>query len=61
VDQILIRGVSGVFSEYGDSGAIVVEVDSGRATGLLIGGSTEYSVANHLDDVLTELDVRLVI
>jgi len=61
VDQILIRGVSGVFSEYGDSGAIVVEVDSGRATGLLIGGSTEYSVANHLDDVLTELGVSLVI
>lgn len=61
VDQILIRGVSGVFSEYGDSGAIVVDVDSGRATGLLIGGSPEYSIANHLDDVLTELGVSLVI
>ena len=61
VDQILIRGVSGVFSADGDSGAIVVEVDSGAALGLLIGGSPEYSIANHLADVLTELGVSLVI
>jgi hypothetical protein len=61
MDQILIRGESGPFSEYGDSGAVVVEMDSGQATGLLIGGSTEYSVVNHLDDVLTQLDVHLVI
>jgi len=61
VDQILIRGVSGVFSADGDSGAIVVEVDSGAALGLLIGGSPEYSSANHLADVLTELGVSLVI
>jgi hypothetical protein len=60
-DQILIRGLSGVFSQYGDSGAVVVEMDSGRATGLLIGGSPEYSIANHLGNVLTELGVNLVI
>ena len=36
VDQILIRGASGVFSADGDSGALVVGVDSGQAIGLLI-------------------------
>jgi len=61
VDQVLIRGASGLFSEYGDSGAIVVDVDSGRGVGLLIGGSPEYSVANNLDEVLTELNVSLIV
>jgi hypothetical protein len=60
VDQILIRGASGVFSADGDSGALVVGVDSGQALGLLIGGSTDFSIANHLHDVLTELGVSLV-
>ncbi|MDB5863878.1 MAG: hypothetical protein JWO70_1684 [Betaproteobacteria bacterium] len=60
VDQILIRGASGAFSEYGDSGALVVDVDSRRATGLLIGGNVEYAVANHFDDVLEGLEVSLV-
>jgi len=59
-DQILIRGEAGTFSDYGDSGAIVVDSDSRRATGLLIGGSGEYSVANHIDDVLEALGVTLV-
>jgi hypothetical protein len=61
VDQVLIRGDSGEFSAYGDSGAIVVDVKSRRAIGLLIGGTTEYSVVNHLGDVLTELGVSLMI
>jgi hypothetical protein len=61
VDQILIRGASGAFSEDGDSGALVVDVDSGRAAGLLIGGGGEFSIANHLDDVLTELGASLVV
>jgi hypothetical protein len=61
VNQALIRGASGAFSEYGDSGALVVAEDSGRAVGLLIGGSADFSVANHLDDVLTDLGVTLVV
>jgi hypothetical protein len=61
LDQILIRGTSGPFSDYGDSGALVVDVDSRRATGLLIGGNTEFAAANHLDDVLEVLQVNLVI
>jgi hypothetical protein len=61
VDQILIRGTSGAFSEYGDSGALVVDADSGRAVGLLIGGSGEFSVANDLDVVLAEVGAGLVV
>jgi hypothetical protein len=60
VDQILIRSPDGHFSDYGDSGALVVDTDSGRAVGLLIGGDGQYSVANHIEDVLTELGLSLV-
>ena len=38
-DQILIRGQGGAFSDGGDSGSLVVDSVSGRATGLLMGGS----------------------
>lgn len=61
VDQILIRSDSGSFSEGGDSGALVVDTDSGRAAGLLIGGHGDFSVANHLEDVLAELGVSIVV
>ena len=61
LDQILIRSLPRAFSEDGDSGALVVDNESGRAAGLLIGGSGNFSVANHLEDVLTELDIRLVV
>lgn len=60
VDQILIHGTPEPFSDYGDSGALVVDSDSGRATGLLIGGSEGFAIANHLEDVLSELGLSLV-
>jgi hypothetical protein len=59
-DQILIRGDSGIFSDGGDSGSLVVDAASGRATGLVIGGSTDFAIANHITDVLQALNVRLV-
>jgi hypothetical protein len=59
-DQILIKTTSGVFADDGDSGSLVVDVGSGQATGLLIGGSTEYAIANHIGDVLQMLNVTLV-
>ena len=61
VDQILIRGKGRAFSEDGDSGALVVDSKSSRAVGLLIGGGGEFSIANHLDDVLTDLGASLVV
>jgi hypothetical protein len=60
-DQILIRGTLAAFSEYGDSGALVIDAATRRAVGLLIGGNGEFSIANHLDDVLTELGVTLAV
>jgi hypothetical protein len=60
VDQILIRGDAGLFSDGGDSGSLVVDVASGCATGLVIGGSTQFAIANHITDVLQALNVKLV-
>jgi hypothetical protein len=59
-DQVLIRGDGGPFSDGGDSGALVVDQKSGRATGLLIGGVPQFAIANHISDVLQNLNVRLV-
>ncbi len=60
-DQILIRADPGSFSDVGDSGALIVDQASGRGTGLLIGGAAEFTIANHLGDVLAALNARLVI
>jgi hypothetical protein len=59
-DQVLIHGGTGPFSNGGDSGALVVDQASGRATGLLIGGSPQFAIANHIEDVLQALNVTLV-
>jgi hypothetical protein len=59
-DQILIRSQGGAFSGGGDSGSLIVDVSSGRATGLLVGGSPQFAIANHIDDVLQALNVKLV-
>jgi hypothetical protein len=60
VDQLLIRGTDGPFSDNGDSGALIVDIESKRAVGLLIGGSNDYTVANHIQDVLNALQVTLL-
>ncbi len=59
-DQILIRGDKGNFSAAGDSGSLIVDRASGRATGLLFAGGPQYTIANHFGDVLTALGVVLV-
>jgi hypothetical protein len=59
-DQLLIRSDAGAFSDGGDSGSLIVECASGQATGLLIGGSPQFAIANHIGDVLQALNVKLV-
>ena len=59
-DQILIRSDAGAFSDGGDSGSLIVDRASGQATGLLIGGSPQFAIANHIGDVLHALNVKLV-
>ncbi|PYN99688.1 MAG: hypothetical protein DMD89_10680 [Candidatus Rokuibacteriota bacterium] len=60
-DQVLIRGEGGPFSGAGDSGSLIVDRTSARATGLLFAGSSRFTIANHIGDVLDALDVVLVL
>src|SRR6266481_5005395 len=41
-DQVLIRGEGGPFSGAGDSGSLIVDRTSARATGLLFAGSSRF-------------------
>lgn len=59
-DQIVIRGHNGqAFSDSGDSGSLILERETNAAVGLLFAGSTSHTIANHIDEVLTQLNVRL--
>lgn len=60
-DQILIVGTPnpGGFSASGDSGSLIVDRTTRRATGLLFAGSSTHTIANHLGDVLAALGVAL--
>jgi hypothetical protein len=58
-DQILIRSEGGAFSDGGDSGSLIVEIASRRATGLLVGGSPQFAIANDIREVLQSLNVKL--
>jgi hypothetical protein len=60
-DQILIVGTPtpGGFSTSGDSGSLIVDRTSRRATGLLFAGSSSHTIANHIGDVLAALGVAL--
>lgn len=53
---------STVFGQGGDSGSVVVEA-SRRVVGLYFAGTSDgtYGVANHIDDVLTEMDIELCV
>jgi hypothetical protein len=62
-DQIAIRGLNGQrFSDSGDSGSLILERGINKAVGLLFAGATNGSLtfANHISDVLTQLNVELV-
>ena len=60
-DQMIIVGTPtpGGFSTNGDSGSLIVDRTSKRATGLLFAGSSSHTVANHIADVLAALGVTL--
>jgi hypothetical protein len=59
-NQILIVGTPGSFSTNGDSGSLIVDRATSRATGLLFAGSSTHTIANHIEDVLAALGVSLV-
>jgi hypothetical protein len=64
-DQILIQSAdNSLFGFAGDSGSLIVDDDSNRATGLLFAVDFDgffFAVANHADQVLAALNVSLVI
>jgi hypothetical protein len=56
----MISGLDGSqFSDVGDSGSLILERSSNKATGLMFAGSTSFSVANHINEVLTAFGVAL--
>jgi hypothetical protein len=61
-DQIIIEGLnSNPFSAGGDSGSLILERSTNKAVGLLFAGSSTHTIANHIDDVLQALNVKLVV
>ena len=59
-NQVLIEGIGGPFSAAGDSGSLIVDRKTKRPVALLFAGSPKQTIANHIDDVLEELGVRIV-
>jgi hypothetical protein len=58
--QIIILGLNGAsFAAAGDSGSLIVARPSNQAVGLLFGGSSSHTIANHIGDVLQALNVTL--
>jgi hypothetical protein len=58
---MIIVGDAGVsFSNAGDSGSLIVDRRTSRATGLLFAGSGSHTIANHIQDVLDALKVTLL-
>jgi len=58
LDQILVAGSGGLFSDSGDSGSLVWTWDEQRnPVGLLFGGGDGVSFVNHISEVLDALDV----
>jgi hypothetical protein len=61
VDQIIVVGEAGLsFSDAGDSGSLIVDRKTRRATGLLFAGSSTHTIANPIADVLSALGVALL-
>ena len=60
-DQILVRGSTGPFSDQGDSGSVIVDRATKRATALLFAGSASHTIANPLEEVLAQLALRMVV
>lgn len=61
--QIAILNISpaGLFSGVGDSGSAIIN-DQNRIVGMLIGACPDapfYTIANHISDVLTQLNIRI--
>lgn len=59
-NQALIKGKQGSFSAAGDSGSVIVDQATNQPTALLFAGSSVFTVANHIAEVLLQLGVSIV-
>jgi len=60
LEQIIIVGSArNPFSAAGDSGSLILQRGTNKAVGLLFAGSNSHTIANHIDDVLQALKVKL--
>jgi hypothetical protein len=61
-DQIIINNQNGPlgapFSQPGDSGSLIIS--NGKAVGLLFAGSSQTTIANHIENVLSALKITLL-
>jgi hypothetical protein len=59
-EQIIVVGNGATpFSNAGDSGSLILERATNKAIGLLFAGSGSHTIANHIDEVLSQLAVTL--
>jgi hypothetical protein len=58
-NQIIVVGTGGQFSDSGDSGSIILQRGTNKAVGLLFGGSSSHTIANHIRNVLRSLRIRM--
>lgn len=56
-DQIRIKGLNGPFSRPGDSGSLILDVETKEPIGLLFSGRGKFTNANPIDKVLSELNI----
>ncbi len=58
---IVISNPGNAFSDAGDSGSLIVDAATKRATALLFAGSSQFTLASKLDLVLAALGVTLTV
>lgn len=57
-DQLLIEASSGLFSDHGDSGSLVLN-DNNQVIGLLFAGGGTLTIANKISNVISELNIDI--
>lgn len=59
VNQVLIQGNGGSFSDSGDSGSLIVTQDGNHPVALLFAGSSTVTIGNPINDVLNAFGVTI--
>jgi hypothetical protein len=59
-DQLAIEGVNGLFSQFGDSGSLIVDAMTRRPVGLLFAGGGNQTFACPIDKVLSRFDIDIL-